>query len=99
MTFKDKEPEIEAFIEEYKKSDPFIFKDLELLDEKYHPHLSMIILKFKNNMIGFYKNGYSKEKEILFDGIYKNIVYSKSEIKFIYNFIEFLESLGFKEGE
>ena len=89
MTFKDKEKEIEYFVEDYGDYKEFTDLYLSRISE-----LS-VICDINGNEALFYEDC----DHIRFRPKNGKETYSKSEIKFIYNFIEFLESLGFKEGE
>lgn len=91
MTFKDKEREIEEFIDEYDSNGKLI--DLCFIEFYEMIGIDYIICSISGREMAFSL----EDDHIRFKVIRSEFTYNKYEIKFIYDFIEFLESLGFKE--
>lgn len=89
MTFKDKEKELGYFLEDYGGYKEFTDLYLEKVTDLN------VICYINGNEALFYEDC----DHIRFRPKNGKETYSKSEIKFIYSFIEYLESLGFGKGE
>ena len=93
MTFKDKEKEIKEFVNSY--HDKGITEDLWFEEIKNVKGEQYIFISIRNYTIIFI---FEMHEHIRAKSTNKT-THDIHEIKFIYNFIEYLESLGFKEGE
>ena len=93
MTFKDKRKEIVDWLKQYTDYIFFIDDEEINLSNGFKNH-GIARLKIRNNLNLSILS--SLDREFNFTN---SSFLNKKEIKFIYDFIEFLESLGFKEGE